>query len=293
MTALVLAALAAASYGAADFSGALAARRVEAVLVTAAVQVVSLLCLVLAVFIVPAALVTTADLAWGATAGLGAAGGLVLFYRALARGPMSVAAALTALWGAAIPVAVGIGLGERPGTVTLIGMALAVPAGALVSIDGAGGKDRAIACPRHRAREWQRRLRTSSLALAAGVGFGLFFVALSRTSDAAGLTPLLSVRVASLAALAVVLTRRGGPLIVPRSLWSPLLTAGILDFAANALYLVAVHRGSLAWVAAVTSLYPVATVLLARAVLDERLAPLQVWGLTCAAVALALVGAGV
>ena len=89
--------------------------------------------------------------------------------------------------------------------------------------------------------------------------------------------------------LVVVLTgSRGWEPLQPGSWW-PLVFGGLLDCAANAFYLLAVGRGQLAWVAAVSSLYPVSTVVLARVVLRERLGRLQVAGLGLSVVALTLV----
>ena len=304
MIAVVLAALSALSYGASDFSGAVASKDNEATVVTAAVQVVSLLALVVVIVGYPPARWHPADLGWGALGGLGAAFGLVTFYRALAIGPMSIAAALTALCSTAVPVAAGLLLGERPGAITMLGVAVAIPAGVLVALDGS---EPAIESPDDPTRpatnpaergdpsRWPTggRWRTRWLAVAAGLGFGLFFVALSRSSADAGLLPLVGARVASVAALVLVIRRLrtpAGPIAV--QWWPLIMVAGLLDFVANATYLVAVRNGSLSWVAAISSLYPVSTVLLARIVLDERLARIQVWGLGASGLALVLVGVG-
>ncbi len=291
MIAVALAAVSALSYGAADFSGAVATKENDATVVTVAMQIVSLLALIAVVLVYPQGELLYIDLAWGAAGGLGAALGLVTFYKALALGPMSVAAALTALWSTAVPVFGGLVLGDRPGPITLAGIAIAVPAAVLVSLEG--GRDRAAeATPRERTLAWNRQTRTRQLAIVAGIGFGLFFVALSRTSADAGLYPLLGARVASIAGLSFVLFQ--GRLLAPiaRRWWSLILVAGVLDCAANSFYLIALRYGSLTWVAAISSLYPVSTVLLARVVLNERLARVQFLGMGAAAIALTLFGIG-
>ncbi|MGI9600684.1 MAG: EamA family transporter [Acidimicrobiales bacterium] len=292
MTAVLLATLAALSYGASDFTGALASKETEPALVTVAMQVVSLAALVVMVLIFPPAERTMVDLAWGGLAGLGAAFGLTTFYRALALGPMSTAAALTALVSAALPVMAGLALGDEVPAITLVGISIAVPAAVLVSAAGSGMHGASNTTPRERVVARRDQNRTRALSVAAGVGFAVFFVALSRTSEDAGLYPLLGARVASIAALSLTLTlsHRWAP--IARHLWPIIIVTGLLDFAANSLYLLAVREGSLTWVAAISSLYPISTVLLARIVLGERLTRVQIAGFSMAGVALALVAIG-
>ncbi len=293
MIAVVFGALAGLSYGAADFSGALASKKTNATVVTVAMQVVSLLALfgVLAIF--PEEQRLLADLLWAGLGGIGIAIGLTTFYQALAIGPMSTAAALTALVGSLVPLAASLALGERPGPITMTGILLSVPAVMLVSAGAAdGGGAGRMAAPRERVRLATDAGKTRMLSIVAGLGFGAFFVALSRTSEDGGLFPLLGARGASIAVLCLMLTATQTWEPVERSAWKPVIIAGILDCAANALYLSALQRGQLSWVAALTSLYPVSTVLLAWLLLKEQITKLQLVGLVLAAGALSLVAYG-
>ncbi len=293
MIGVALAALSGLSYGAADFFGAFASQKNKATLVTLWAQLISLLALVIAVWLWVDGSSLRSDYAWGALGGLGVALGLVTFYKALAQGPMATAASLTALWGAGIPVVTGLLLGDRPGFITLCGIALAVPAAVLVSVGGMSLDTLATnTTPRERVAGLSNSVNTKFLAIVAGIGFGLFFVALGRTSGDAGLYPLVGARVASLIALAVVITAQTdwGP--ITKGSAPSIIVTGILDFAAQAFYLTALKHGSFTWVAAISSLYPVSTVLLARIVLSERLARLQIVGLMMAAGALFLVAIG-
>ena len=292
MIAVALAAVSAVSYGASDFSGAVATKENNATIVTAAVQVVSLLSLLVILWQYPSGQLNMIDLVWGAVGGLGAALGLVAFYQALAWGPMSVAAALTAMWSSAIPVLTGLALGDRPGALTLVGIAVAVPSAVLVSVDDSAFSHTVEATPRDRVVNWRHQARTRMLAIVAGMGFGLFFIALSRTSADGGLYPLLGARVASIAGLAITLSRARQWATIAWRWWPIVIVAGLLDCAANAFYLTAVRSGSLTWVAAISSLYPVTTVLLARIVLHERLGRIQRYGMGAAGLALVLVGVG-
>lgn len=293
MIAVALAALSGLSYGAADFCGAFASQKNQATLVTIAMQVVSLFALLFGVVLWADASPSWTDFGWGALAGLGAALGLVTFYKALAQGPMATAASLTALWGASIPVAAGLLLGDRPGPITMAGIAVAVPAAVLVSVGGLSVDKLATdTTPRERVAGLSGSISTRTLAITAGLGFGLFFIALGRTSGDSGLYPLISARVASIVALGLVITAQGHWAPIARRWLLIVVVTGTLDFAANAFYLTALKYGSFTWVAAISSLYPVSTVLLARLVLSEKLMRMQVYGLGMAGVALTLVGIG-
>lgn len=281
------------SFGAADFAGGLASKRNDAVVVTISMQVTSLALLVFIVTRLAPATLSTPDLLWGALGGLGTAVGLTAFYRALADGPMTTSASITALVGSVVPVAVGLATGHLPNQLTLAGIAVAIPAGIVVSVGGVGS-DIANRVLNPRARSHQRLEvdRTRRLSVIAGLGFGVFFVALAQTSPESGLYPLVSARVASVTALALVLAVARRWATPDREDWVLICITGVLDCAANALYLMALEGGSFTWVAAVVSLYPVATVLLARVVLAERIAKTQFAGLAGAAAALVLVGLG-
>jgi len=275
--AVILALTSAVVYGAADFLGGLASRRTSAFGVVAMSQVVGLAAL-LALLPWLGGSVDGADLAWGAAAGLAGAAGLVLFFRTLARGVMSVIAPVTAVTAAAVPVLVGLLGGDRIGVGAALGIALALVAVVLVSAEGGLSALRAA------------RATSLAPALAAGTAFGLFFVMLDRTSEEAGLTTLVAARLASLA-LAVVLalvTRQS--LRVNRASLPLVAVSGVGDMTANALFLLATQAdGQLAITGVLASLYPVSTVVLAQLLLRERLAGAQVAGLGTAAAAVVLI----
>lgn len=293
MLGILFAALSALSYGSSDFTGAVASKETDSTLVTVAMQVVSLFCLIGVLLVFPEDHKSVADLAWAALGGVGAAFGLATFYKALAIGPMSTAASLTALTGATVPIIAGLALGATPSPLALVGIALSVPAVVLVSVGDVGLRAAGpVLRPRSQYRQRMHTGTTRSLAVAAGLGFGLFFVALSRVSPEAGLFPLLGARVASILALSTVLTLGGSWAPIGRRWWALIIVAGALDLAANGFYLQALDYQSLPNVAAIVSLYPVATVLLARGLLGERLARSQVIGLFLSGVALVLVARG-
>ncbi len=294
MFAVLLAVLSGVSYGASDFTGALATKRNDAALVTLVVQVISFAAIgILLVIGFGGGEPTLPDMLWGALGGLGATVGLTTFYRALAEGPMTTAAAVTGLVGSLVPVTAGLLMGEIPNRPTLFGIALAIPAAIIVSVGSieTAALSRTLS-PRARSILRTQVGETRRLSVVAGLGFGLFFVALAQTSENSGLFPLIGARVASIGLLGVLLTARKAWSHLDSADYPSIGVAGVLDCAANSLYLLALADGSITWVAAVVSLYPVATVLLARLFLNEQLSRVQLFGLAMASSALVFVSLG-
>lgn len=274
----LLAVIASIVYGSADFLGGLASRKTSALTVVALSQGVGLLVVLGTMPFFPTARAAASDIAWGAAAGIAGAIGVGLLYHALATGTMSIVAPVTAVFAALVPLAVGIAQGERPSLLAMAGVAVAIVAIILVSQAPAGGEPH----PEQR--------RSILIALLAGIVIGLFLVALDGASDEAGLWTLVIARIASLALLLPVALIRG---IRPaKGSVGPIIGGGVLDMAANILYLLAIARGLLTIVATLVSLYPAATVILARIVYGERLRLLQRCGVVCAIAAVALIVAG-
>jgi drug/metabolite transporter (DMT)-like permease len=275
--AVLLALASAVVYGAADFLGGLSSRRASVFGVVAVSQLVGLLALLV---LLPwlGGPVGPSDLAWGAAAGVAGATGLVLFFRTLARGVMSVIAPVTAVTAAAVPVLVGLLGGDAIGPWAAAGIGLALAAVVLVSAEGGLSALRAA--------------RPASLApaLAAGTAFGFFFVLLDRTSQDSGLTPLGTARLASVALVVVIALAGKQSLKVGRVALPLVALSGIGDMTANALFLLATQQdGQLAITGVLASLYPVSTVILAQVLLRERLAGAQVAGLGTAVAAVVLI----
>lgn len=265
------------SFGVADFLGGLASRRAHVLPVTVLSQAVGLLIVTAAIPVVPGHL-SAAAITWGMVAGVGGAMGLIAYFRALSLGAMGLSAPLASLTGAALPVIVGLGLGERPGTTAAIGIVLGIGATVLVSRPTATAEAGA---------DNRRGLLT---ALAAGLLFGVFFVALDQTPRDSGLWPLIGARVMGLALLAGLVSARRPSW--PRGRVVGIATvSGLLDMAANVLFLLATREGLLVLTAVITGLYPVGVVILAWLVLRERLARTQLAGVALALTATAFIAA--
>lgn len=266
----------AASWGAGDFGGGLAARRGNVYGVVLMSQAVGLVLLAALGLLLAEPLPLPADLAWGAAGGLAGGLGLLALYRSLALGRMGVAAPLAAVVSAALPVLFGAVLEGLPRATQLAGFLLAVGAVWLLSHG-----------------EGPARLRLSQLGLPvlAGLGFGLFFILVDQASERVVLWPLVAARVASLAVIsALALAGRRGALPTRRMLGLVALV-GLFDAGGNAFYALAAQAGRLDVAATLGSLYPATTVLLARLVLKERLAPRQWLGAVAALAAVVLIAA--
>jgi len=277
--AYLLATLAAVFYGAADFTGGMVAKRVATVPVVLLSQATGLVMVALILPFLGTAAPRAADLWWGAAGGLAGGVGVALLYYGLAIGTMSVVAPTTAVLAVAIPVLTSIALGERPGWLAIAGILLGIGAIALVS--------RPTANPQSTARR-----SGLGVALVAGVAIGLFLLALAQTRPASGLWPLLTARLTSVGLFAVIAAVGRRSVRMPLKLAAIAVGGGALDMLANTLYLLAAQIGPLSPVVTLSSLYPASTVLLARAVLGERLNTWQTAGVAAALVAVLLIVRG-
>ena len=194
---------------------------------------------------------------------------------------MSIVAPIAAT-GVAVPVIVGIAGGDRPAAVQLVGIVAATIGVVLASRES----------PSEQARAGATTRAIVLLALVAALGFGTFFVGLRAGARADVLWALFASRGAGVAALvgAAVALRPGGR--VERSNVPPLVAVAVLDLGANVLFAIATRHGLLSIVSVASSLYPLATVVLARVVLGERVRRVQEVGIVAAIAGVALIAAG-
>lgn len=260
-------------WGTADFFGGLQSRRLPALgvaLWSQAAGAVALLLVLLATGSRP----LLGSIAWGIGGGIFSGAALVLFYRGLATGVMSIVAPIAAC-GTLVPVAVALAMGEPLSPAIALGILVAIAGVALSSIPA---RDAA-----HPSGASQRG--GILLALGAAVGFGTFNVFVARGSAAHGVAPLWSVAGARIGSLAMLLSIAA---LRPRSAPWPgrragaVAGVGVLDTTANALFAFASTLGNLGVASTLSSLYPVATVVLGRIVLAERLTGMQGIGVTLA-----------
>ncbi|HEY5134353.1 MAG TPA: DMT family transporter [Candidatus Nanopelagicales bacterium] len=283
----LLALVSAMVWGVADFVGGLASRR------STPLQTLALTTPAGLVLIVPLALLVGGDPSGSALPGIGSAlfgsMGILLLYAALTIGPMGIVSPVAAVIGAAIPVVVGLLQGDRPGTAAYVGMVLAVVAIVTVGLEPQA--------PTDDSRHQKVSTKALLLAIASGIGIGGFMAVISQAPDDSGLWSVVWARGTSTLIIAVlggvVALRSRTPYLAPgRSIRVQALSAGLLDVGANAIYVLALQIGLLSVVSVLGSLYPAATVLLARFVLAERLHLMQKVGMATAILAAALLALG-
>ncbi len=270
-----LALLSALSYGAADFLGGIATRKSERVFSVVVISQMVGLSLILVSLAVTGGDLVQGDVGWAAAGGVAGATGLLLLYRGLSIGTMSVVAPLSAILTAVVPVGWGIVTGERPSLLAAVGILIALIAIVLVS---GGGR------PINRGPGLLE-------GIGAGIGFGVFFILISNT-ESAELWTLTFARLSSISVIAAVALIVGAPLRPGKGVGRLIIGAGVLDMIANLLFLLAERRGLLTLVSVISALYPASTVVLARIVLHERLTRVRLIGLGLAAVGVGLISAG-
>jgi drug/metabolite transporter (DMT)-like permease len=267
-------------WGVSDFIGGLSARRLPLLFVMISSQAVGLAVVIGVVAVRGTSAPGLVRLLPAVGGGLTGIAALTSFYRALAIGTMSVVAPIAAT-GVSVPVVVGIARGDHPASSQLVGIVIAVIGVVLASREhGPGIEDRGAS-------------RASiALALLSAAGFGCYFVGVQSSARADPMWALLASRVAGVALLLVVAAVQGGIAVArPGRLW-PLALMGVLDVSATGFYAVATRHGLLSVVSVAASLYPLATVLLARVVLGERVRRVQELGIAAALAGVVLMAAG-
>jgi drug/metabolite transporter (DMT)-like permease len=279
MLPLALALASGMAWGTADFLAGLAARRLALLLVMGVSQAGALALLLTVVIVRGQGPTHVVAVGYGLTAGVLGAVGLAALYRALAIGRMSIVAPTASLSGV-VPLVWGLARGDRPSAVQAAGIVLAVLGVILASrsLDDGSGRRTAVGV---------------GLALIAAVTLGALVVLLDEVGRTDPLWGVLMVRVAALSLLSVALLVKRPSLRLSLADARWLVAVGLLDNGANLLFAFAADAGGvLALTSVLGSLYPVATVLLARLVLHERLERHQAVGVVAALAGVALIAAG-
>lgn len=277
--AIALALSASVAWGASDFLGGLASRRLSVLAVLLPSQTVALAVVVVVVVGSSQPAPPLRYLVLAALAGVAATAGLAAFYRGMQAGDISVVAPISAT-AVVVPVLVGLASGDRLRMVEAAGMVAAIVGVFLVSR------------PDDVAKDSRRAAAGAGFGVLAALGIGTFFVAMDAASDAGVLWASLVHRGASVALIgAAVLVTRDGPR-VQRGDLRLLVAIGFLDISANLAFGAASTYGYVSIVSVLASLYSLVTVALARLVLAERLASVQALGIAIALAGVALVSAG-
>jgi drug/metabolite transporter (DMT)-like permease len=277
LSAVLYGLVSAAAWGAGDYTGGAATRRMNALAVVAVSHLLGLVLLLGLALLSGESLPSTTDLLWGAGAGLTGAVGLGALYQALAVGKAGVAAPITSVVAASLPIAWSFLTLGLPSGQIIVGLLLGLVGVLLVSQSGGASGDRAGV----------------GLAVIGGLGFGVFYVLIGQFSEGAVFYPLVAARCASaLSTLGLVLLLRRSLLPPNRAAFGMLALAGALDVGGNLFYALAAQAGRVDVAAVVASLYPAVTILLSWLLRGERIARLQGVGIGLGLVAVALISAG-
>jgi drug/metabolite transporter (DMT)-like permease len=271
--------LSAFTWGAGDFTGGFAARKAGAYRTVFYAEVIGVV--VLGVAIIVFGEMFPGNRVWYLSMIAGAMGtiGLMLLYHSMTLGLMSIAAPVSALLSAALPVVVGIFIEGWPEYLTFIGFGFALLAVWMVS--QSGGKRVNIFS----------HLADLKLPLLAGIGFGCYFIFMheATSTETVVLWPMLASRCGGLILITLyILFTRTSWKVTDSSAWPVIFLNGILDISGNLFFILASQAGRLDVAAVLSSLFPGATVLLAWIFLKERLTRFQWIGIISALIAIIL-----
>lgn len=253
------------SWGAGDFAGGLAARKIGTYRTVFFADLLGLLVLVAVNIFYREALPPISSLLLAGIAGICGSIGLMILYYSMANGQMSVAAPVSALFAAALPVIVGAFTQGFPTLIQFIGFGLALLAVWLISQSDS------------EKRFHLDHLSDLRLPLLAGLGFGTYFIIMHYATEgiSAKIWPMIASRSIATVMLLVLMFIRRESFIIQGSVWGALFANGTLDVGGNFFYLLALQFGRLDISAILSSLYPGATVILAFLILKERISRTQ------------------
>jgi len=269
---------AALGWGAGDFTGGLASRKTGAYRAVFYSEAIGLVALFFVVAISGESIPNGRVWILSTIAGAVGTFGLILLYRAMTTGLMSVAAPVSALLAASLPVLVGIFKDGVPKVLTVFGFGFAFFAIWMISQSKGGVTD------------ILGHLSDLKLPLLAGIGFGSYFILMHEaTSTGATVWPMVASRVGGTLLISVyMLITRVSWNVEDTSAWIMLTLNGILDVSGNIFFILAGQAGRLDVAAVLSSLFPGATVVLAWIFLKERLSRHQWIGIVSALIAIVL-----
>jgi len=266
----------AAIWGAGDFTGGLASRKTGAYRAVVYGEMIGLIFILVVALIVWQPIPALGIWALSMLAGAFGTMGILLLYYSMTKGLMSIAAPISALLAALLPVIIGIFTESLPTWLTFLGFAFALAAIWLISQSQDGVKD------------LLSHITDLRLPLLAGVGFGCYFVLIHAATRTAILWPMVAARLGGLIILTLYMTLRRESWKVERGAWSLIFLNGLLDIGGNLFFVLAGQVGRLDISAVLSSLYPGSTVILAWIFLKERLSRTQWIGIIAALIAIVL-----
>jgi drug/metabolite transporter (DMT)-like permease len=263
---ILLALVSSVLWGTSDFYGGTLARRRPAVTVAAVSELIGLTCVLIAAIATGAVTSSHGYVCWGVLGAVAGTVGVVAFYEALATGTMGIVAPIAAI-GVVVPVVVGFVQGDRPSSLQIAGIVVAV-----IGVVFASGPELQGDVERSTAA------RPLWLAGVAAIGFGVVFVAIGHGADHSTLMTLVVMRAVAVGFMVAIAFATSTSLQVDRTDAPILLLVGAFDVGANATFAYASRHGLLSVISVLSSLYPAMTVVLARLVHAERFGRVQLLG---------------
>jgi len=266
------------SWGAGDFSGGLASRKLGAYRAVFWGDMLGLLIIlpIMAVYHEP--IPAPAVFINAAIGGVLGSFGLLILYYSLSVGKMSIAAPVSALFAALLPVIVGLFTQGLPTLNQFAGFGFALAAVWLISQDNTG------------ERFQLKHISDLRLPILAGIGFGSYFIFVHYASKDTGsiIWTMVASRAAGTLLLLLVVLARRDPFSVLREAWLAVFLNATLDLGGNLFYILASQAGRLDVSAVLSSLFPGSTVLLASIFLKEYISGRQWLGIVAALIAIVL-----
>ena len=268
-------------YGAADFFGAVSSKRLRPVLVTAAASIAGFAFSIFGAFafggLTQGANFTPTAVTWGLIGGGFSAVGMTCLYAALAEGPISIVSPLSALVAALVPTIAGVVAGESFSWLGWLAITLVLIAVGLVGFVPSAD----MRLP---------SLRALMFSVGAGIGIGVVMICLKQPPATTGMATAILIRGLN----AAVMVSVAGTLFAlgrakPKEyrglggkIWVLIALTGCSDSMANIMFRASAISGTLTIASVLTALYPAGTILLARLVLKEKVAAVQMVGIVLA-----------
>ena len=276
MTSIFLGLIAAVTWGASDFAGGLSSRRIGAFTSVFFAELIGLFFVLTALWFVHEPLPPLHIFLL--CMGIGAIGSfsLMLLYKSMASGQMSIATPVSGVVAAVLPVIVGLYTDGSPGPARISGFCFAIAAVWLIS------KNTNDRIP------FFDQLASLRLPILAGLGFGLYFVLINHVTQEATLWPMVASRIGGTIFM-FFFVKIGHEKLSPNRdvLWLMIIN-GVLDSVGNLAFILAGQQGRMDIASVLGSLYPGGTVILAWLFLKEKINLQQRIGIVAALTAIVL-----
>lgn len=277
MIGITFALAAAIFWGASDFCGGFASRKLNQFQVLLLTTVSSLLLLILFALIWREGLPSAGNIIIAVIAGISGSIGLAALYKGLSLGNSALVSPIAGVIGAIIPTLTGLFIEGLPSFWKLIGFVLSIVGIWLVTRSGDESE--------------HTNQKGLGLALLAGVGFGGFLALIAQIEGEQVFTPLIFSKLAAIFLITVLISIRQLP--IPKPIGSPIaILTGFVDTGGNVLYFLATQFARIDVAALLSSLYPAGTVLLSSLILKEELSIRQWIGVSTCIAAIMLITSG-